>query len=109
MKKKLYHCSGCTENDPLGGTHSYDTIEHGEQPIVRGKPYQPDNFIEEVCVHCNKRPATTNWVGNGGILEYSHGMYERWCDHCCTFEQLKAARKAAKQIPTLEKRLKKLK
>lgn len=29
---KNIHCSGCTDPDPLGGTHCYGNIEHGPEP-----------------------------------------------------------------------------
>ncbi len=29
---RIRHCSGCTDLDPLGGTHSYGNIEHGPEP-----------------------------------------------------------------------------
>jgi hypothetical protein len=64
--------------------------------------------MKQPCVHCHKREATVQWVGEGGMLAFTHGMYEMWCDYCCTVEQLKHAQRSAKQIPRLEKKLKKL-
>ena len=109
MKKKLYHCTGCTDPDPLGGTHNYDTIEHGEQPMQKKGKLRKPVVEKPLCQHCHKRPATIQWVGDGGMLAFTHGMYENWCDFCATTEQLKAARRSAKHIPRLEKKLKKLK
>ena len=63
----------------------------------------------ELCNNCHKRKATINWTGNDGIMAYVHGMYTRWCEYCCVKENLKYAKKQAKQIPILEKKLKKLK
>lgn len=65
--------------------------------------------MKDICQNCNKRPATTNWVGEGGTMAYVHGMYQRWCDYCATKEQLKYCKKMARAIPRLEKKFKKLK
>lgn len=65
--------------------------------------------MREICQHCGKRKATINWVGIGGVLDFVHGNYQRWCNYCATKEQLKHARKAAKRIPMLERKLAKLK
>jgi hypothetical protein len=62
-----------------------------------------------LCQNCGKRPATENWVGEGGTLAYVHGHYQRWCERCCIEAQLDNARKAAERIPELEKRLEELK
>ena len=53
------------------------------------------------CQHCGKREGTVTWVGNGSFLEWNHGMYEMWCEHCATKEQLKHAKKEMKRLPKL--------
>jgi len=74
-----------------------------------GEWYCPlcDYSIKEpmICGNCGKREATQNWVGEGGTLAWSHGMSQCWCEICCTFEQLKYAKKIANGIPELEKKL----
>jgi len=64
---------------------------------------------KELCQNCGKREATTNWVGDGGVIEYVHGFYQRWCDYCATKATLAYARKQARRIPSLERKLAKLK
>lgn len=61
------------------------------------------------CQHCNKHKGTQNWVGEGGFLEFSHGMYQVWCQCCILKAQLKYAKKRADQVQILEQKLKKLK
>jgi hypothetical protein len=58
-----------------------------------------------LCANCGKRPATIDWVGNGGALAISHGVYERWCEVCALTAQLEHAQKMAGRIPDLERRL----
>lgn len=58
------------------------------------------------CVNCNTRPATMWWVGDGGILAFTHGGGEPWCEHCSVVEQLKHAQTMAAKIPELEEKLK---
>jgi len=64
---------------------------------------------DALCQNCHKRKATTNWVGEGGVLDFAHGAYQRWCDYCSVEAQLKYAKKQAKQIPVLERRMERLK
>jgi len=59
-----------------------------------------------ICQKCHKREATVQWVGDGGMLAFSHGMYEMWCDYCCTVAQLENAKRNAARIPELERKLK---
>ena len=65
--------------------------------------------MKDICQNCGKREATQNWVGTGGIMEFTHGMYQRWCTYCATKESLKYAKKQAKRISALERKLAKLK
>ena len=105
-KKELPHCSGCSEDSwdsPEGRTHSFGTVEHPHPA------YYSEAKTKQLCQHCHKREASVQWVGDGGIIAMTHGMYENWCDFCATTEQLKHARRSAKHIPRLEKKLKKLK
>lgn len=61
--------------------------------------------LGDLCQKCRKRPSTTQWVGDGGALAYTHGFYELWCDVCVLTEQLKHARATARRIPVLERKL----
>ena len=63
---------------------------------------------KELCQNCRKREATVDWIGDGGTLAFSHGMYQRWCEYCCTDKQLQHAKKLASMIPELEQKLKTL-
>ena len=65
-------------------------------------------LMNDPCKNCGTRPATTNWVGEGGILDDVHGMSQRWCDYCATRGQLVHCKKMARRIPILEKKLKSL-
>jgi len=58
-----------------------------------------------LCPNCGRRPASENWVGEGGMLDYVHGFYQRWCKLCCLKAQLEYARKQVERIPDLEKQL----
>jgi hypothetical protein len=60
------------------------------------------------CVNCKERPATLDWVGDGGVLAYTHGMSVRWCEVCATRAQLEHAQAAAQRIPELETKLRTL-
>jgi len=63
---------------------------------------------EDRCANCKTRKATMDWVGEGGVLAWTHGMYTRWCEYCATEAQLKYARERAAAIPELEAKLKAL-
>ena len=60
------------------------------------------------CQKCGIRPSTVNWIGEGGVLDWAHGMYARWCEICCLSESIKHNRKIAANLPKQEKKLKKL-
>lgn len=57
------------------------------------------------CQHCNERPATQTWVGEGGAFAYVHGAYQFWCKVCVLTAQLEHARKMAESIPAIEQEL----
>lgn len=61
------------------------------------------------CQNCGKHEATIKWVGEGGILEMTHGMYQMWCKCCVLKAQLLHAEYMAGQIPKFKKALKKVK
>ena len=67
------------------------------------------DLIEGICSNCNKRQATISWVGDGSTMDYIHGNYQRWCDYCSIKAQLTHAKKQAKKIPILERKLARLK
>jgi RNA polymerase subunit RPABC4/transcription elongation factor Spt4 len=58
-----------------------------------------------VCQNCGKREATENWVGEGGMLALTHGMYSCWCKICCLEAQLKYMREIVARIPETEAEL----
>lgn len=62
-----------------------------------------------ICQHCGKREATTIWVAEGGVLAWTHGGGQDWCQVCVIEAQLEHARKMASKIPELEKELEELK
>lgn len=57
------------------------------------------------CQNCHKHGATLNWVGEGGALGFTHGMYQRWCACCILKAQIKHARKAVGNLSRLERKL----
>jgi hypothetical protein len=61
--------------------------------------------VSDLCRNCEERPATENWVGEGGIMAYAHGAYTRWCKRCCLEGALKHCRESAARIPELEAQL----
>ena|SRR3990167_10844110 len=64
---------------------------------------------EDICTNCKKRKATLNWVGEGSIMDFVHGNFTRWCKVCAVRAELKHAKKQVRRIPSLEKKLNKLK
>lgn len=62
-----------------------------------------------ICANCGEREGTINWVGRGGVMDFVHGMYEVWCELCAVEADLEYAKKQAKRVPELEKKLEKLK
>ena len=58
-----------------------------------------------LCQNCGKRPGTEKWVGTGGVIGLIHGCYQMWCERCCIEAQLEHARKAARSVRKLERRL----
>ncbi len=63
---------------------------------------------DDICTNCKKRKASVNWVGKGSAMDFIHGDYQRWCLHCATKVQLANAKKQARKIPILERRLARL-
>ena len=61
--------------------------------------------MPDLCANCKIRPATLDWVGEGGTLAYVHGMSVRWCERCAVEAQLAYAEKLASEIPVLRARL----
>lgn len=64
--------------------------------------------MTDICQRCQQRPATLNWVADGGVMAYVHGMTQRWCERCAVSEQLVYATKIAATIPNLKERLRQL-
>ena len=77
-------------------------------PIPEGDlivPAQPLPEPSGDCANCGQRPATQFWVGEGGMLAYTHGHYQSWCEPCVLQAQLDYARERAEAIPDLERQL----
>ena len=62
-----------------------------------------------LCQNCGKRQGTENWVGDGGMLAFTHGFSQCWCKICCLEEQLKHAREVVARIAGMETELAALK
>ena len=62
-----------------------------------------------ICQKCKKREATTKWVGEGGVVDFIHGMYQEWCGICCLEAQIAYAEKHKNDLKKLKEKLKKLK
>lgn len=57
------------------------------------------------CANCGKRPGTISWVGEGGVLDYVHGMYQMWCELCTVEASIEYVVKQMERLPGLRKRL----
>jgi protein-arginine kinase activator protein McsA len=57
------------------------------------------------CQHCHKREATVNWVGEGGMMNFIHGFYERWCEQCCLEAEVAYAEKHKNDLKNLRRKL----
>lgn len=74
---------------------------------MRGPPL--DSLVPSgTCERCDKRPATSWWVGEGGLLGWTHGFRRPWCDVCCLEAQIEYAEAAAAQLPEMKARLAKM-
>ena len=80
-------------------------LDQNIPPMLPPKRTEMFPVPEGACEFCNKRPATSWWVGDGGIMSFVHGGGIGACERCCTEEQLKHARAAAERIPELERKL----
>lgn len=58
------------------------------------------------CSNCKKHKATIRWVGEGGMLAFTHGCWSPWCECCELKAQLEYAKELSASIPEKEKRLK---
>lgn len=64
------------------------------------------NPMETLCANCGVREGTENWVGEGGgMLDYIHGFYQKWCKHCCLEASIGHCLKAAERLPALREEL----
>jgi hypothetical protein len=59
------------------------------------------------CANCKIREATEKWVGQGSIMDYTHGNYQMWCKKCIARAQLTYARKQLRKLPLRIKKLEK--
>ncbi len=41
------------------------------------------------CANCGKKRKLTAWVGEGSIMDWTHGNYTMWCNLCQKKAQLK--------------------
>src|SRR3972149_3983851 len=63
-----------------------------------------------MCAKCGKHRASVFWLGNQGLMEYTHGGHaEFWCECCAVKAQLKYARDQARRVRVLEKKLENVK
>ena len=65
----------------------------------------PSDPVAVMCAKCGSRPGNIQWVGEGGYLAFSHGMYAMWCLVCATEAQLEYAQRQAATVPGLEAKL----
>lgn len=69
-------------------------------------PLEAIPMSDDICTNCKSRRASVNWVGSGGgVLDYVHGNYTRWCEFCAVTTQVAHCRDAASRLPELEARL----
>ena len=54
--------------------------------------------INDKCEKCHNHEGTEQWIGEGGILAFTHGMYQMWCVCCCLKAQIKFAMKQIKNL-----------
>jgi hypothetical protein len=67
----------------------------------------PGDYAEipaDRCQNCQKRPATMDWLGEGSVMDWAHGNYQRWCDLCAAEAQVEYAAKMAAALPDLVKK-----
>ena len=60
---------------------------------------------KQTCFKCGKHKASLRWVGDGGFMAFSHGMWQPCCDCCAAQMVLDYAKERASKIPELEKEL----
>lgn len=58
-----------------------------------------------ICSNCEARPATEIWVGEGGSLALSHGLYSHWCKRCCLVAQIEYANGIIERLPNAKRQL----
>ena len=58
------------------------------------------------CSRCKVKEATENWVGEGSVMDWVHGMYEMCCKGCCLKMQIEWAVKHKDDLKNLRKELK---
>lgn len=77
------------------------------QPKTQDRRTLLDDSAEGLlCANCEKHPASVQWVGEGGVLDFVHGHYSWWCSCCALRAQLAFARKQARRIAGLEVKVK---
>lgn len=60
---------------------------------------------KQTCFKCGKHKASVRWVGDGGFMAFTHGMWEPCCECCAARMVLEYAKERASKIPELEKEL----
>lgn len=58
------------------------------------------------CNNCKKHEETETWVGEGGMLAFTHGFSSQWCKCCVLKAQIKHIEKIAKGLESIKKKLK---
>jgi hypothetical protein len=101
-----------------GGKATVETVQATRRTPLTPREIQTDlgrdgsgdggPVVDDLCEHCHVRPASIDWVGDGGVLDWAHGFSHRWCEHCAVEARLDFARQLAAEIPDLEAQLAKL-
>ena len=87
--------------DPQPSYAEFGLIRPGATGLA-GSLDCPDDGL---CRSCRRREATVNWVGDGGVMAYVHGAYQRWCNVCAVRAQIAHAEEAAASLPALRAEL----
>ena len=61
-----------------------------------------------MCQNCGKRPGTTRYVADGGVMALVHGGYAWWCLLCCLDAQIAYAEERAAALPELREQRREL-
>src|SRR3972149_5250684 len=87
-----------------GGAEEYlfDFFPFQDEPWFLERVAISSRKLAGDCENCGLHKATETWVGEGGILGFTHGMSSEWCDCCVIQAQLKFCKEAAARLAGLE-------